>query len=325
MHEYRCLKQQKFTNGEFTLLPIRMEDRFEIMRWRNEQIYHLRQKEPLTSEQQDLYFETVISKLFDQDQPNQILFSFFHHDKLVGYGGLVHINWVDKNAEISFLQNSNEHLKFWYPFLSLIKSVAFNNLNLNKIFTYAYDVRHTLFAALESNGFINEAIFSNQATNNNQNLDVLIHSCFNTNTEFWRRKATMADAKLLFDWINDPEVRKQSLNSNTVVWENHIHWLWAKIHEHKSDFYIYFVKDIPAGQIRLDFTDEFVIINYLVAPNMRGKGIGHKMIHDIVSSTNYNFDATVKESNLASNKIFYNNKFNLIEEKNGICKWQFIR
>ncbi|GAK91039.1 putative ribosomal-protein-serine acetyltransferase [Nonlabens ulvanivorans] len=48
----------------------------DIMKWRNEQMYHLRQAEKLTEQSQDSYFKNVVSKLFEQEKPNQLLFSF---------------------------------------------------------------------------------------------------------------------------------------------------------------------------------------------------------------------------------------------------------
>lgn len=48
MRKYKCLNQQEFEYGEYQLVPIRHKDRYDIMQWRNEQIYHLRQAEPLT-------------------------------------------------------------------------------------------------------------------------------------------------------------------------------------------------------------------------------------------------------------------------------------
>ena len=56
MGTYRVLNQQIVTDGEYSLVPIRYEDRWRIMQWRNEQIYHLRQAKPLTEEQQEYYF-----------------------------------------------------------------------------------------------------------------------------------------------------------------------------------------------------------------------------------------------------------------------------
>lgn len=67
MPNYKCLTKQEFSSGEYKLVPIRFEDRYKIMKWRNEQIYHLRQKEPLTIDQQDAYFENVVAKLFDKE------------------------------------------------------------------------------------------------------------------------------------------------------------------------------------------------------------------------------------------------------------------
>ena len=31
-------------------------------------------------------------------------------------------------------------------------------------------------------------------------------------------------ARLLFDWVNDPEVRKNSLTSGVIQWMDHINW-----------------------------------------------------------------------------------------------------
>ena len=41
---YKCLKKQKYDYNQLALVPIRFEDRYLIMQWRNEQIYHLRQE-----------------------------------------------------------------------------------------------------------------------------------------------------------------------------------------------------------------------------------------------------------------------------------------
>ena len=98
MNYYKVLNKQVFYKDIYSIVPIRMEDRFDIIKWRNEQIYHLRQHKELTVENQENYFNEVISKLFEKEQPNQILFSFLENKICVGYGGLVNINWIDKNA-----------------------------------------------------------------------------------------------------------------------------------------------------------------------------------------------------------------------------------
>lgn len=184
MRAYKALNQQVFTLGEYKLVPIRHEDRYDIMQWRNEQIYHLRQAEPLTKESQDAYFENVVAELFDQEKPDQILFSFLKGEECIGYGGLVHINWVDRNAEISFLMHTElEKIQFthlWRVYLSLIENVAFDDLGLYKVFTYAIDLRSKLYPMLTEAGYAKEAILKDHVHYKNAYLDVVIHRKFNS-------------------------------------------------------------------------------------------------------------------------------------------------
>ena len=48
MNCYKALNNQEYSFNEYSIVPIRSQDRFSIMKWRNEQIYHLRQDKPLT-------------------------------------------------------------------------------------------------------------------------------------------------------------------------------------------------------------------------------------------------------------------------------------
>lgn len=175
---YKCLSQQEFQIGEYKILPIRLEDKYDIMKWRNEQMYHLRQSKILTIADQDLYFENVVSKLFEQKNPNQILFSFLKNENCIGYGGLVHLNWEKKSGEISFLISTdlerNYFEKYWYLFLLMIEIVAFKILNFNKIYTYAYDLRPKLYTCLEKADYKLEKIIEGS------NSRIIIHSKFNT-------------------------------------------------------------------------------------------------------------------------------------------------
>ena len=180
MNSYKALSIQKFSIDKYSIVPIRFEDRMDILKWRNEQIYHLRQDSPLTEIDQENYFSNVISKIFDLDQPNQMLFSYLENDICIGYGGLVHINWIDKNAEISFIMNTmleNEYFNFhWTNYLKLIERVAFKNLCLHKIFIYAFDLRPHLYNVIEDQSYINEARLKDHCLFNNKHIDVLIYS-----------------------------------------------------------------------------------------------------------------------------------------------------
>ena len=180
MKNYKALNKQVYSEGIYSIVPIRFEDRMDIMNWRNEQIYHLRQSQPLTIQDQDNYFNTIVKELFEAEKPNQLLFSYLENDTCIGYGGLVQINWIDKNAEISFVMNTKlekDMFKFhWGIFLQLLENIAFYELNFHKIFTYAFDLRPHLYEVLESKNYIKEAVLKEHCFFNNQFIDVLIHS-----------------------------------------------------------------------------------------------------------------------------------------------------
>ena len=158
MISYKILKKKIICSNNFKLKSLRSQDRYKIMRWRNEQMYHLRQTKKLTKKDQDLYFKDTIYKQFSQDKPEQILFSFLENDICIGYGGLVHINWKNKTAEISFLIDTNKekvfYKKYWKNFLTMIESVAFKTIKLDEIYTYAYDLRKHLYPVFEKSGFV---------------------------------------------------------------------------------------------------------------------------------------------------------------------------
>ena len=119
--EYIAIKLQYFQEKEFLLRPIEFTDRNRIMKWRNEQLYHLRQKNKLTKKQQDSYFTNEVAPLFIQKQPKQLLFSLDFNQTHVAYGGLVHIDWMKKNAELSFVMDTRKEKKYFEIYWKIFK------------------------------------------------------------------------------------------------------------------------------------------------------------------------------------------------------------
>ena len=117
----------------------------------------------------------------------QILFSFLHLDKCVGYGGLVHLDWENKNAEISFVMDTileKDHFKdYWRNFLKMIEIVAFEELELNKIYIYSYDLRPQLYQVTDDNLYILEAKLKEHVFCDGDYVDVNIHSKLISNYE----------------------------------------------------------------------------------------------------------------------------------------------
>lgn len=187
MSKYKALNNQIFNHFNYKIVPIRKVDRYEIMKWRNNQLFHLRQVEKLTKQSQDLYFNNIISKQFEEHKPDQILFSYICKNKCIGYGGLVHINWIDKNAELSFVLN-DQHVynKELYKnefnvFIKLILDVGFGELKLNKITTETYDIRPFHLSVLESSGFKIEIRMKNHVLIDGNHVDSLIHVFYKEN------------------------------------------------------------------------------------------------------------------------------------------------
>ncbi|MGY3087532.1 RimJ/RimL family protein N-acetyltransferase [Hymenobacter sp. UYAg731] len=156
---YRPLPQAEYRHKAYCLVPIRYEDRETIRAWRNAQLEVLRQAAPLSAEQQDTYFQRVVLPLFEQEKPGQLLFSLLCNDELVAYGGLVHLSWPDKRAEVSFLAeparaaDATTYRADFRAHLRLLGQVAFDNLKFNRLFTETYDIRPAHIAILEEAGF----------------------------------------------------------------------------------------------------------------------------------------------------------------------------
>ena len=106
MSNYTILKSKKMSSSHLELVPIREEDIEKIRIWRNQQRKILRQNNTISKKDQEKYFEESIRPTFQQKNPEMLLFSIILKGKCIGYGGLVHINWAAKRAEISFLSET---------------------------------------------------------------------------------------------------------------------------------------------------------------------------------------------------------------------------
>ena len=330
MRSYKVLSKQYFVEGDYSLTPLRHKDRYQIMHWRNEQIIHLRQSELLTKEKQDLYFTNVIDKLFYQDLPKQILFSFLKGNECIGYGGLVHINWQDMNAEVSLVLNAefNDHyfIETWTKYLSILKNVAFKELNLYKIFTYAFDIRPKLYKALENSGFTEESRLKEHCNIDGKFLDVVYHSCFNQYHHVSLREATHLDSELLFEWTKDIAVRHSSFNSNSINLNDHLLWFNKKLESTNTKIYIATIEqNIPIGQIRIDAFYDYWLIDYSIDKSFRGSGYGKQLVKLLIKlNPNKFFLAKVKSENIASQKVFENLNFQKINNSKNTITYKFL-
>jgi len=180
---YIILKGFRGSFRGYELTSIRTEDAETIMKWRNEQMSALRQSAPLTPSEQKNYFDNVVKPSLSQKQPNLILLRFTFENSLIGYGGLVHIDWENQRAEVSFLLDTERGKDtFQYGrdcsvFLNLLMRCAFDTLDLNKIYTYSYSHRSFHVNAVEASGFRRDGVLRQDTKVNGEWVNAVIASC----------------------------------------------------------------------------------------------------------------------------------------------------
>jgi len=168
------------STGDYQIRPIKLDDAGPIMQWRNQQVNVLRQSVELTVHSQALYFKNVVQPQLSEPEPEQILFGFEHKGLLIGYGGLVHISWRDRRAEISFLLSQDRadvanYSEEMSAFLSLIILVARTQLQLHRLYTETYAFRGEHLAVLEFNGFAKEGTMREHVSVDGLFIDSVIH------------------------------------------------------------------------------------------------------------------------------------------------------
>ncbi|MDC0647096.1 hypothetical protein OAP38_05050, partial [Opitutales bacterium] len=100
---YRAIGPDSFRRGDYLIESVLKSDSEEIRTWRNEQLSTLRQGNHLTQGEQSAYFDELIRQDFPKRQPEKILVRFLLEGYLIGYGGIVHIDWHNLQGEVSFL------------------------------------------------------------------------------------------------------------------------------------------------------------------------------------------------------------------------------
>ena len=311
MPKYICLQHQEQHLGDYSIVPLRYEDRFSIMKWRNEQIYHLRQARPLTEDDQQRYFDNVVSKLYDNPKPDQILFSYLERGICIGYGGLVHINWIDYNGEISFIMDTQlekEHFsEHWSYYLTMLKAVAFDDLGLHKIYTYAFDLRPHLYTMLEANGYKREATLKEHCLFNGEYKDVVLHSLWNDRFEVINYVNCTKEQNLdILALRNRDDVRSWMVNPEVIPEENHFKFVESLKGNPNRLYYAIYKNGLLVGTYNLTNEGDGVWERGIIAnPSTQGTGQTEKWERQILNclpSEIKAISAKVKQNNLRSIK-----------------------
>ena len=156
--KYFCLPREDYHLGSIKMHPVQLDEIEKIRNWRNAQIDVLRQLREITPQEQVEYFDSFVFPEYNKKFPNQVLLTIWKENEIIGYGGLVHINWEMQLAEISFLLDpSTANIRDLYSevfgcFLKIIFEIAFEDLYLRKIYTETFLNREFHIQELERAG-----------------------------------------------------------------------------------------------------------------------------------------------------------------------------
>ncbi len=124
------------------------------------------------------------------------------------------------------------------------------------------------------------------------------------------RKAKLDDSLMLFKWVNDDLTRKNAFSSGVIPLTTHIAWLKNRLKNQEiCSIFIVEYERKPIGQVRFDEHGDGWLIDYSIAPEERGKGLGAAVLsaalHLFTQARKKTYlIAKVKLENIASHKIF---------------------
>lgn len=124
------------------------------------------------------------------------------------------------------------------------------------------------------------------------------------------RAATKADMDLLFEWANDPQVRKNSFSTKKISYEEHKKWFEDLLKDKKRKQYIYVVDGKEIGQARVELDKDTAKISYSICAAKRGLGFGGLLLRMVCLQAKQDFPeilkfiGEVKPENEVSQKVF---------------------
>jgi RimJ/RimL family protein N-acetyltransferase len=123
------------------------------------------------------------------------------------------------------------------------------------------------------------------------------------------RPATADDARMTWEWANDPDSRAASFSSDPIPWENHHQWFQRRIASN-DPVWISRAGGEAIGLIRFDTADKGIhTISINLSPSSRGRGWSALVIARAVAAFRNDYPnalihAWIKPSNEASRRAF---------------------
>lgn len=122
------------------------------------------------------------------------------------------------------------------------------------------------------------------------------------------RKARNADAVVLYSWVNDPEVIRNSKSKRVIPWSDHESWFRRTLTNGDCQLFVLEISGLPVGQIRFDRKEERLVLTYSIDRDFRSQGLGKFIVEQglraVSKQGSQMVEAMVRQENMASARVF---------------------
>lgn len=120
------------------------------------------------------------------------------------------------------------------------------------------------------------------------------------------RHASMDDADIILEWVNDPADRANSFDSSPIERDEHLVWMRDSLADPDRFLFIMEAAGVPVGHIKLYREGDYAEVGYCIGPEHRGHGYAAAMLGllrdeiDPAETGIKAIKASVKPENIAS-------------------------
>jgi RimJ/RimL family protein N-acetyltransferase len=140
------------------------------------------------------------------------------------------------------------------------------------------------------------------------------------------RLAKVSDAKILFDWRNNPNIRAASEQTKPLIWEDHIRWLIHTLQSGTQHVFIGEQDGFPIGVVRFSVEHDHALVSLALAPAAQGKGFGKCLLAlGMAQIGSMPIRARIRSDNAASRTCFAACGFVETSQDKGFCCYNYIR
>lgn len=130
------------------------------------------------------------------------------------------------------------------------------------------------------------------------------------------------DIFILFQWVNDRDVRANAVDTSPIEWSDHRRWFEQIRTSTMNHIWIMELDGVPVAQVRLDSEGEAAIVSYSVDSDFRGRGFGRLAVEHAVDTASLlgfqTLRAVVRRTNSASMRIFESVGFFRQDDETGV-------